>query len=74
MSPSEPLEKTVGILTRRFDKYVECKIASRNYSPSWAWEINFIGPTPFNYSARHGASEVNLKAGYYGRIICADPN
>ena len=60
----------IGILVRRFDNYVENKIASRNYAPSWAWEIKFTRPKPpINYNQRHGAAEINLKNGGHGKIL-----
>ena len=60
----------IGILVRRFDNHVENKIASRNYSPSWCWEIKFAGPKPpYNYSQGYGAGENNLINGAHGKII-----
>ena len=62
----------IGILVRRFDNYVENKIASRAlpYSPSWCWKIRFTTPEPpYNYNPKYGASENNLKNGGHGKII-----
>ena len=62
----------IGILVRRFDNYVENKIASRNYSPSWCWKIKFTtAEPPYNYNPKYGASECNLKNGVHGKIIRA---
>ncbi len=61
-----------GFLVRRFDNYIENKIASRNYSPSWAWEIRFTPFTPYNYSLQHGCAEINLLNGNHGKIYRPD--
>lgn len=61
-----------GFLVRRFDSYVKNKIASRNYSPSWAWEIIFTPEAPYNYNSEYGCSEMNLLNGAYGTIYTHD--